>query len=342
MVKPMNQTVDTILESVFSGLTPKQRRVIVARFGLKNGSPSTLQEIGNELGITRERVRQIENHTIKKISDRAADEARELIREAMAELKRSGGVRRSDELIAALLETNRAGAGKHFAEKAAFLFIAAGSPGFEKETDEMHAYWYADEAAKRRFTDMVKKITAFFKAAKKDDVLVGKKHLGAFPDFGTYAFLSIPKHFGTNVFGDFGLRAWTEIEPKTIRDKAYLVLKKHGKPLHFEDIAKYITKFGIDSRTAHVQTVHNELIKDKRFVLVGRGIYGLGEHGYEPGTVKDVIVKLLKKNGPMEANQVVSLVNEQRILKQNTILLSLQNKRHFRKLSDGRYHVNEA
>ncbi len=341
-MKKMIQTVDTIIESVFGELTPKQRRVVSSRFGLKSGKSATLQEIGNELGITRERVRQIENHTVKKLTPRIVGEAASLITEAVAELDRSGGVRKSDELLDALALAHRSDSSKHFREKVTFLFVAAGSPGFEKETDDSHAYWYSNETSKKRFLETVKKVTAFFKSSKKDDILVAKKHRDAFTDFDSYAFLSIPKHFGKNVFGDFGLRAWAEIEPRTIRDKAYLVLRKHGKPLHFEDIARYITKFGIDSRTAHVQTVHNELIKDKRFVLVGRGIYALGESGYESGTVKEVIVRLLKKHGPMDANQVVSLVNEQRILKQNTILLSLQNKRHFKKLTDGRFHVNEA
>ena len=337
----MNRSVDTIIESVLAGLNPKQKKVLVSRFGLKTGRTATLQEIGNELGVTRERVRQIEASALKKISDIAKKEANSLVVAALSELKRSHGVRRSDELIAALSEEIGSPA-KHFAEKVTFLFIAAGSPGYQKENDETNAYWYADTEARDRYLDTVKKITAFFRAAKKDDIIVHRKHLEAFPDFASFSFLSIPKHFGTNVFGDFGLRAWAEITPKTVRDKAYLVLKKHGKPLHFEEIAKSIAKFGIDRKSAHVQTVHNELIKDKRFVLVGRGIYGLGEHGYEPGTVKEVIVKLLTKHGPLEPAEVVRLVNEQRILKQNTILLSLQNKRHFRKLPDGRYHVNEA
>lgn len=338
----MNQSIDALIESVFGELTPKQRRVVSARFGLKNGKSATLQEIGNELGITRERVRQIENYTLKKLESRVTREAASLIDEAVKELKRSEGVRRNDELLAALAELHRGDNTKHFGEKVSFLFIASGAPKFEKETDDFNAYWYVDEASKRNFLDTVKRVTAFFKASKKDEILIEKKHEEVFNNFSSFVFLSIPKHFGKNVFGDFGLRSWAEIEPRTIRDKAYLVLKKHGKPLHFEDIARYITKFGIDTRSAHVQTVHNELIKDKRFVLVGRGIYALGESGFESGTVKDVIVRLLKKNGPMDSNQVVTLVNQQRILKQNTILLSLQNKKHFRKLSDGRYHVNEA
>jgi DNA-directed RNA polymerase delta subunit len=119
-------------------------------------------------------------------------------------------------------------------------------------------------------------------------------------------------------------------------------LKKEEKPLHFEDIAKKIGRMGIDSKPAHVQTVHNELIKDDRFVLVGRGIYALSEHGYEGGTVKQVIAKILNNEGPLRPEEVVKLVNQKKILKKNTILLNLQNKKNFKKLDDGRYHIKEA
>lgn len=155
-------------------------------------------------------------------------------------------------------------------------------------------------------------------------------------------YVSISKKFDKNVFGDFGLKEWPEIEPKVIRDKSYLVLKKKQQPLHFSKIANEIGEMGIDENPAHVQTVHNELIKDNRFVLVGRGIYGLKEHGYEGGTVKEVIEKILDNQGPLHSEEVVKLVNQKKILKENTILLNLQNKDNFKRLDDGRYHIKEA
>ena len=112
--------------------------------------------------------------------------------------------------------------------------------------------------------------------------------------------------------------------------------------MHFRDIAKKIIKSNISSKKVNVQTVHNELIKDNRFVLVGRGVYALKENGYEPGTVKDVIASLIKTKGPLNSEDVVKLVNEKRILKENTILLNLQNRKHFRRLNDGKYSLHEA
>ena len=85
--------------------------------------------------------------------------------------------------------------------------------------------------------------------------------------------------------------------------------------------------------------MHNELIKDERFVLVGRGMYGLSEQGYEPGTAREVIAKVLKKQGPLAAADVVTHVNKQRFFKPNTILINLQNKASFERLPDGKYRV---
>jgi hypothetical protein len=155
-------------------------------------------------------------------------------------------------------------------------------------------------------------------------------------------YLNLSRQIGTNPYGDVGLREWPEINPKTVRDKIYLVLKKKGEPLHFESIAKHINDVGFDGQEALAPTVHNELIKDERFVLVGRGMYGLKEQGYEPGIAREVIAKVLKEKGPLKPEDVVTHVTKQRFFKPNTIVINLQNKNLFERLSDGRYRVREA
>ncbi|HAS95554.1 TPA: hypothetical protein DCS99_04015, partial [Candidatus Wolfebacteria bacterium] len=152
-------------------------------------------------------------------------------------------------------------------------------------------------------------------------------------------YLGISKKFSNNPYSDFGLSHWEEIAPKTARAKAYLILRKHGKPMHFRDIAHTINNTGFDKKPVYAQTIHNELIKDNRFVLVGRGMYGLTEHGFFPGTAKDVIRQILVDGGPLAQQEVVKMVSAQRFLKENTILLNLQNKKHFKRLDNGTYHV---
>jgi DNA-directed RNA polymerase delta subunit len=120
-----------------------------------------------------------------------------------------------------------------------------------------------------------------------------------------------------------------------MRDYAYLVIRKHGSPIHFREVAKNIEK--IFDKKAHVATTHNELIKDPRFVLVGRGLYALSEWGYMSGVVKDVIRKVLEKNGPLTKKEVIDKVMKERYVKENTILVNLQNPKFFKKDKEGRY-----
>jgi predicted Zn-ribbon and HTH transcriptional regulator len=279
---------------------------------------------------------------LRKISAKTQTNARDLLEFVKNHLTNSGGARRDDLLV-------REVAGHFYKQKLQrdtsakirFVFFAAKFPLYHKEDENFYDFWYLNDEAKKKLLEFIAEAEAFFKAKEKSD-LVDQNYLAAAENLALCSFFSISKKFGVNVFGDVGLRSSPEIEPKTIRDKIYLVLKKKDTPLHFSEIAKLIGVLGLDQKPAHIQTVHNELIKDDRFVLVGRGIYALRERGFEPGTVREVIARILKKNGPLRPEQVVKLVGEQRLLKENTILLGLQDRRFFRKLDDGRYHVREA
>jgi hypothetical protein len=157
------------------------------------------------------------------------------------------------------------------------------------------------------------------------------------------SFMSLSKELGRNVFGEIGLVSWAEVKPKGVRDKAYLVLKRENKPKHFTEIAKLINSTGFSSKKANIQTVHNELIKDSRFVLVGRGMYGLSEWGYQPGTVKEVLVGILKgSQKPIARADLIAKVLDTRMVKENTILLNLQDSKVFSKREDGSYVLRKA
>jgi RNA polymerase primary sigma factor len=55
------------IDSVLQTLPGRERRVLELRFGLADGKPRTLEEVGREFGITRERIRQIEAKTLSKL-----------------------------------------------------------------------------------------------------------------------------------------------------------------------------------------------------------------------------------------------------------------------------------
>ncbi|MBI2048018.1 MAG: hypothetical protein HYT27_02665, partial [Parcubacteria group bacterium] len=85
----------------------------------------------------------------------------------------------------------------------------------------------------------------------------------------------------------------------------------------------------------------NELIKDPRFVLVGRGIYGLSDYGYKPGTAREVVKRILNETGPMRAKEIITAVQKERFFKPNTVLVNLQNKHYFSRRPDGTYQVKK-
>jgi DNA-directed RNA polymerase delta subunit len=120
-----------------------------------------------------------------------------------------------------------------------------------------------------------------------------------------------------------------------MRDYAFLVMRRHGSPMHFSEVAKAINSHF--DRPSHMQTVHNELIKDDRFVLVGRGLYALKEWGYEGGIVRTVIQKILEKDGALTKEEIIKRVLKERYVKENTILVNLQNSKYFAKDGQGNY-----
>ncbi|EKE15585.1 MAG: hypothetical protein ACD_11C00130G0002, partial [uncultured bacterium] len=157
---------------------------------------------------------------------------------------------------------------------------------------------------------------------------IGKKKLAD--------FLAVSKEIKKNTFEKWGLSKWKEVNPKGTRDKAYLILKENGKPMHFKDIAEEIDKSGLNKKKTHPQTVHNELIKDGKFVLVGRGIYALAEWGYEKGTVKDVLETILEKSSEkMTREEIIKEVMKVRQVKKSTIIINLNN--YFKKTKEGKY-----
>jgi hypothetical protein len=163
-----------------------------------------------------------------------------------------------------------------------------------------------------------------------------KQHAAALAEKVILAFLEVSSQVDRNPFDEYGLREWGSIVPKRMNDKIYLVLKKVGKPMHFVEIARKITE--VFRKEAYPPTVHNELILNQHYVLVGRGIYALREWGYQKGVVADVIAEILRGHGQsMSREEIVAAVLKQRIVKKNTIHLALTNKLYFSKLDDGRY-----
>ena len=322
--------------------------VIVKRYSLDGKPVRTLEEIGQSYQVTRERVRQIESATIAELQEKQAH-LEDMVRVILSILQMYGKVMEESQLLDALLAERE----KREADRNATLFVLDLSDHFKAfpESADTHKSWGTTDASlevPKKLVDAFVEILNNQKqpipheqvAAHLVKHPVYQQHAQALPESALTAHLAMSKKVRRNPFNEWGLTHWSQIAPKGVKDKAFVVLHKAGKPLHFVEIAKRIDDTGFDRKKAHPQTVHNELIKDKRFVLVGRGIYALGEWGYQPGTVADVLEKILRQAGkPLDRDSLIAQVEKQRLVKKNTILLGLQNKARFLKLPDGRYSV---
>ena len=141
--------------------------------------------------------------------------------------------------------------------------------------------------------------------------------------------------------GLWGLAKWPTVNPRNIRDKIFVVLEAKKEPMHFSDIAEAISKSEFRRKNVTIQAIHNELIKDPRFILIGRGIYALNSWGYARGTVADIITNILKEAGePLTREEIVKRVLRARKVKETTVLLNLQNKKLFSKVDKDSYELS--
>jgi hypothetical protein len=301
----------------------------------------TLEAIGKKYGITRERVRQIENYAINHI--RKAD-TYEKERAAFDELKttinKMGGVISEDDLL------NNLGKDTITKKYIHFLLVVGDDFNKIKEDIEFKHHWHIDKALAEKIHEALRQLYA---GLGDDEIIPESKIVSSFlghlkelsdeykQDEILTRWLYISKNIAKNPLGEWGKSKSSNIKTKGVRDYAYLILRKHGSPIHFREVAKLISE--VFNKKAHVATTHNELIKDPRFVLVGRGLYALKEWGYSTGVVRDVILDILKKDGPLPKDKILEKVLKERYVKPNTVMVNLQNPKFFKKNKQGMYTV---
>jgi DNA-directed RNA polymerase delta subunit len=326
-------------------LPDRAREVLIKRYGLgKSTEKMTLDSIGKLYGITRERVRQIENYALANI--RKSDAYKEE-KNAFAEIEELihalGGIVVEEDFL------GHASKDKELQNHIHFLLVIGDTFKKRKEDNDFKHRWHVNEELAKQVESSLSKL---YSSLSNDDLLleseIVNKFLGHLESVSekyknqeiVKRWLSLSKTLGKNAMGEWGVASSSNIKTKGMRDYAFLVIRKHGSPIHFKEVAKQIT--AVFKKKAHIATTHNELIKDKRFVLVGRGLYALREWGYMSGVVKDVIKNILEKNGPLTKEEIIDKVMKERYVKENTIMVNLQNQKHFKKTKDGKYDLIEV
>ncbi len=316
----------------------REKEIVSRRFGLYDRK-ETLEQIGELLGITRERVRQLEKAVVTKLKDRASKgevpHINDIQDNFLAILDKGGQASRISNLSAKLTDENS----RIDQSRVSFLTKLCPKLSVLDENDfyfQSTAYGskYSEKQLKSAVETVVKAVKEIGEPVTIDKVAVAAKK-GS--DSEVEALASLSKQLAT-LNGRWGLIRWPMVNPKNIRDKIYVILFEAGKHMHFSEIAAEIKKSDFKRKDVTTQAIHNELIKDNRFVLVGRGIYALKEWGYKKGTVADVITDVLKKAGePLHRDEIVKRVLKDRYVKETTILLNLQGKPQFKRTAKATY-----
>lgn len=317
----------------------REKEIISRRFGLK-AQKETLEQIGEMLSITRERVRQLEKAILIRLQIAAEDNqiseiapAEKVIIRNLTEL---GRVAKLSDLADKIY-----GRTTTASERTGICFIATFAKGLTvvEENDRYYAaIGIAEYGDSKKIREHVDEIVNLIKANKQPMTMdeLDEKLNYEHPDH-IKALASISKLLAT-LNGVWGLAKWPAVNPKNIRDKIFVILEAKKEPMHFSEIADEIKKSDFKRKDVTVQAIHNELIKDTRFVLIGRGIYALSNWGYKKGTISDTIKTILEKaEQPLSREEIVKQVLKMRKVKETTILLNLQNKKLFKKVDKNSY-----
>ena len=319
----------------------RERDIISRRFGLFDRK-ETLEQIGEFLGLTRERVRQLEKAIIAHLKIAAekdlphVDHFETVFKNILSKLGNVACVHRLTEHLTE--EATKI-------DQARVAFLGRLSPQFALIDEDEHHYQgiglvaHHDEATiKSHVSEIVQHVRGI---GEPVDATAIHSKLGKLNPNHVHSLATLSKKM-TSLNNVWGLIKWPTVNPKNIRDKIFLILRDDGEPMHFSKIAKSIKDSSFKRKNVTTQAIHNELIKDRRFVLIGRGIYALREWGYRTGTVTDVIADILRKaKQPMHRDEIVKQVLKRRIVKETTVILNLQGKPQFKRVAKATYVLDE-
>lgn len=333
-----------VTKKLLKAIPERSAEILARRYGLgKSVKHETLESVGRTFGITRERVRQIENGALNVIRQSSAyKEQGSVFIEIAGVIHDFGAIVSEEKLLTAISNNESTQNHVHF-----LLVVGNGFIRAKEDTLFVHRWYENPDIAKRVQAAMIK----IYKSMSRDQLIAERDLIDSLltqvgevdalhkNDNIARNWLSLSKGLAKNPLGDWGRIGSPGVNLRGVRDMAWLILRRSGSPMHYTEVTKEIEKaFG---RKAHSATCHNELIKDPRFVLVGRGLYALSEWGYTAGIVKEVIKNILINEGPLTKAELIDRVKRERYVKTNTISVNLQDYATFGMDEKNRYYVKK-
>ena len=346
--------VSALVKQILGTLPDRTRGILSRRFGLISGAPETLEKIGANLSITRERVRQIEKSGFALLVKKLPKEMDGFFHIADDHLKTFRGVREEGRFLRELSYLLHEDDSRSLQIR--FLLFLDKRMFYFPDDRAYRAFWSNDQKAARKVIGFIRQIDQSFmrrsspiavETIESYALQYGKKSDMGKVDVGVLtSYLCLSKVIVFGPFGYIGADHLKEIAPVNVGEKAYLVLRNTKLPMHFRDLTTVINGQArvasgfhpVWQKTVEAQTVHNELIKNQQFILIGRGMYALQEWGYQAGTVREVIQTILSRaKHSLSFREIIERIKKFKIVKDETVLINLQNKRFFKRLPDKTY-----
>ncbi len=325
-----------IVEELLATLSEKSEKILIARFGLDGQKPKTLEAIGKEFGITRERVRQIEVASFQKLKKSEKSESvLKIFKKAVAVIENQGyflGVKGFEKKFfrgkVTLLQENRL----------KIILNSCQDFSYVKTTSKMNGFWYLqkEEVNPKIINNLHKCLLDYFKNIgepvgltkivrdfEKADFCREEEYNFLFNKGLTKniikTILQNSKLIEANILDEWGLASWKLIKANGLKERSYLIFKKYQKPLHFRELTELINKHFTSQRVALPETVCNVVIYFDDFVAVESGIYAPSEWKIFDEELKNEIVLFLEnknkkagKNIFVDRDEIIKYIREKR------------------------------
>jgi hypothetical protein len=274
-------SLQEVLDAIFSSLKERERRVIEWRYGSLEGDPATLAEIGQEFGLTRERVRQIVQACLAKLAAESERRRRRPLLECIRRgLEESGGISREHDLARAVQGCFPP---PHPDLGAALRVLLEIEPDYQPAGLRV---WALRELRPEQIAAIQDRFHARLRTAGRplaeDDLLESvaadraedRPHSAAF----LLGCLCTDRRIARTEEGLFGLVEWQWLLPHSLDDYIYLALRAAGRPRHYLWITEQVNSLLPDGESVSPRDVHTSLLEQSgRFVRAREGTYTLSE-----------------------------------------------------------------